>query len=687
MKRVVAFFVCMCLLTLNSSDAQNWKIYAAYTNHSKAVKVGSVVYTISDGGLFSYDTEDEYVETYDKSSCLSNNGINNIASYGKNIVILYDDGDIDILNMSGTVYNMPELKEKALADKTFNELRIFEGDATIATNSGLVIVNLKNRTFSELYDLGEAVKSCIIKNNTIYAQTKTSVFIGNKSKNLKDTANWEKVSLSAAKQYVDFDALSKEESELNKTNLKIVENIHPDGPLRNYFYKMHFEDDGKLLVAGGCFNYPVLNKEGTIMVLEYGKWRSFDENGPKASVDNPAWYMNVTDVVQDPDNPNHHFAGLASTGLFEFMNDSLVKHYTYKKNSPLMTILPNDKNYSRYVRVTGLAFDSQKNLWMLNNECDTIVRIRKNDGTWRAYYYPQIAGYQTFDQVMFDQRGWAWINSRRTTAAGNHAGILVINTNGTIDKTSDDKSVFVKTLVNQDGKSYTDKLSELYCITEDLNGEMWVGTNVGPFKITNPENIFSNSTYYQVKVPRNDGTDLADYLLNEVAVKCITIDGANRKWFGTVNNGVYLTSADGTEIIHHFTKENSPLLSDEIYTIAIDGKTGEVFIGTGVGLCSYMSDAIDPVEKFDEELVKVYPNPVKPDYSGDIKITGFMNNSFVKIVSANGRLVNKGTSVGGAYTWNGRLSNGKEAMSGIYYILATDESGEESVAGKFLIVR
>ena len=175
--------------------------------------------------------------------------------------------------------------------------------------------------------------------------------------------------------------------------------------------------------------------------------------------------------------------------------------------------------------------------------------------------------------------------------------------------------------------------------------------------------------------------------LNEVAIKCIAIDGGNRKWFGTVSNGVYLTNADGTEIIHHFTKDNSPLISDEIYTIAIDGRTGEVLIGTSDGLCSYMGDATDPVGKFDEDLVKVYPNPIRPEYSGDIKITGLMNDSHVKIVSANGRLVNKGTSIGGSYIWNGRLDNGKAAMPGIYYILATDISGDESVAGKFLIVR
>lgn len=682
----------ICLfLNPNELNAQEWRIYAAYSDHTKAVKVGSKIFTVSDGGLFSYDKEDEDVRIYNKVSPLTGGYIFDIAPYGNNLIILYNDGDIDILSQSLDVYNMPELKEKNLSDKTLNELRVFQNEAVISTNSGLVIINLRNRTFSELYDLGEAVKSCIIKSNAIYAKTATSVFKGDKSKNLQDLVNWEKLTLTQAKQYVDFDAVQKEETQTNETNLKTVEKINPEGPRRNYFYKMNFVpgntgQSNRLLVAGGCFNYPSLNREGTIMMYEDGKWTYFDEDGPKSCFkDHPEWYRNVTDVVQDPDDPTHHFASLASTGLFEFKDGKLKCHYTYQKDSPLMSILPNDPYSSLLVRVTGLAYDDNKNLWMLNNECDTIVRVKGDDGKWYAYYYPQIKGFQTFDQIHFDERGWAWINCRRTTAAGNKAGVLVLKPKTSISQTP--TAVFLRTLVNQDGKSYTDKLSELYCITEDVNGEMWVGTNQGPFVIKDPANIASNTSFYQVKVPRNDGTDLADYLLNEVAIKCIAVDGANRKWFGTVNNGVYLTSADGTEILQHFTKDNSPLLSDDIYTIAIDGRTGEVFIGTGEGLCSYMSDAVDPVEKFDKDLVKVYPNPVKPDYSGDIKITGLMNESHVKIVSANGRLVNKGVSIGGAYTWNGRLDNGKQAMSGIYYILATDPSGEESVAGKFLIVR
>ena len=227
-------------------------------------------------------------------------------------------------------------------------------------------------------------------------------------------------------------------------------------------------------------------------------------------------------------------------------------------------------------------------------------------------------------------------------------------------------------------------------ITFDINGAVWLGYDKGLYMSANPASLIEggeNTVLTQVKVPRNDGTNLADYLLNDVPVKCITIDGGNRKWIGTSGLGAYLVSADGLETIQHFTSDNSPLINDYIYDIKINGITGEVFFATDAGLCSFIGDATDPVEKFDKDLVKVYPNPVRPEYHGNIAIRGLMNNSDVKIVSASGKLVNQGISVGGEYKWDGHLRGGKECASGIYYILATDEEGNNGVVGKFLVVR
>ena len=167
---------------------------------------------------------------------------------------------------------------------------------------------------------------------------------------------------------------------------------------------------------------------------------------------------------------------------------------------------------------------------------------------------------------------------------------------------------------------------------------------------------------------------------------CIAVDGANRKWIGTTS-GVYLVSADGLETIYHFTVDNSPLISNNINSIAIDPATGRVMIATDKGLVAYNNDASEPEESLEKSGVLAYPNPVKPDYNGYITIKGLTANSSVKITSSNGQLITSDTSNGGIFTWNGRNKQGKRVASGVYSVMATDEEGKESVVTKIIMIR
>lgn len=696
--RVLLFVIIMFQSAVYSLlFANTWTIYAAYGNDVKATKIGSKIYVLSDGGLYRLDNQDNSVSTFDKTNELSDYGISDIGSCGSVLVVVYKNGNIDLLVNDKLKYNISDFKNKELSDKTVQHMGVFGHEVFISTNSGIVVLNVKNANFTNYYSLKSAsgsketdVSCTILRNDTIFALANNgkNVFVGDRKKNLLDYSNWEIKDVSA----FSFDDYIAKENQENTNLLDIVhkylKNNPPSGPKRNYFYNMKYEGN-RLLVAGGFANYgsPKLDRPGTIMYYENDKWFSFDETLPLEQV-NKGYYSNITNVVQDPSRSNHHFASAFCSGLYEFEDGKLVKHYSYD-NSPLTSILPNDKNGGYYVRITGLNFDKNKNLWMLNNQCDTIVRIRTASGAWKSYYCPEVAGYPTFDHVVFDKRGWAWINSRRSTGNGSKAGLLVIDTGGSIDQKKM-KYNFISSLINQDGKSYTEKMTLMNCMVEDLNGAIWVGTNMGPFVIENPEKAFDRNkefVYTQPKVARNDGTNFADYLLNEVGVKCIVVDGANRKWIGTSSNGLYLVNADGSEILQHFTTENSPLISNEINTLAIEGTKGEIMIGTNEGLCSYISDYSDPFDTFVEDNIKVYPNPVTPEYSGLIQITGFELDSYVKIASANGRLVKEGRSVGGKFTWDGRLNDGRPAESGIYFILASNGEGNEHVASKFLIVR
>ena len=194
-----------------------------------------------------------------------------------------------------------------------------------------------------------------------------------------------------------------------------------------------------------------------------------------------------------------------------------------------------------------------------------------------------------------------------------------------------------------------------------------------------------NFKVYRIKIPRNDGTGLADYLLGTEEIKAIAIDGANRKWIGTASSGIYLVSEDGLETIHHFTSENSPLLSNAIQSIAIHDETGEVFIGTGSGLISYQSDAIEGGKVFKD--IRAYPNPVRPEYNGLITITGLVTDTQVRITDINGNLIYETQSNGGIATWDGCNISGERVATGVYFAHCVSPNGKQKQITKILIIK
>lgn len=452
----------------------------------------------------------------------------------------------------------------------------------------------------------------------------------------------------------------------------------PNSPIRNLCEFMQFTSDEKLLVAGGNLNYfDITFYDGTLMEYDYvnDSWKNLPEDTVKKVTG--LRYVNMCSIDEDPTEPGHYFASSFGYGIYEFREGKFVNHYSIH-NSPIETVVPSN---NRYVRVPMVKFDNEGNLWCINTGVKDIVKILKKDGTWISLHYKPIEYLPTMVEPMIDSRGWLWITSLQ-----GEPGIFCAKLNGTPFDTSDDESkVWLNKFTNQDGTSYD--IYQVYALTEDHNGKMWVGTNAGLFVIDNPQKFFNDGILKQIKVPRNDGTGLADYLLSGTYIKSIKVDGANRKWVGTNDNGIYLISADGLETIHHFTTENSPLPSDCIESIAINGKSGEVFIGTDKGMASYMSDATRAEKKLDENNVYAYPNPVKADYSGVISIVGLTAGCNVKIVDAAGFLMNEGTSQGGKYNWNGRNRRGEKVASGVYYVLTYDSNGDEGVATKILITR
>lgn len=172
---------------------------------------------------------------------------------------------------------------------------------------------------------------------------------------------------------------------------------------------------------------------------------------------------------------------------------------------------------------------------------------------------------------MFDSRGWAWVSVRLTTSSQT-SGLGAFDFGGTINSTSDDRSAFRHTVYNEDNAPCD--IREVKTIAEDQNGRIWFGCTTGVYMIDDPDAWFSDNRCYAVqpKVPRNDGTNYADYLLNGANVSAIVVDGGNRKWIGTVGAGIYLVNEDGTEVLGHCTADDSPLISNVINDMALDSK-------------------------------------------------------------------------------------------------------------------
>jgi hypothetical protein len=237
-------------------------------------------------------------------------------------------------------------------------------------------------------------------------------------------------------------------------------------------------------------------------------------------------------------------------------------------------------------------------------------------------------------------------------------------------------------LKNQDGNS----IAKAYCITEDNEGNVWVGTNNGPLIYYSPYNIIdaSNVTGNNIIIPRNDGTNQGDYLLSGEDVMDIQVDGGNRKWFGTANSGAFLISEDGMKTIHNFREDNSKLFSNSVSGIGINEKDGEVYFATNYGLISYKESATKGFDEYTD--VYVYPNPVRPDYDGVITVTGLVENSIVKITDVSGNLVYETISLGGQAIWDGKNYDGHRVASGVYLVFLATEDGSKSHMTKLLFL-
>lgn len=666
--------VLSCLLSILplrsfGSGIGTWKNFLAYSNVQWIEKGGNVLYVLASNDLYAYNEKNNSIQTFDKVNGLNDIDIDFIAwnNVAKRLVIVYANQNIDLLTQKGEIVSLPDYYRKAMTDnKKVNSLYTEGAYCYVSTGFGVLKINVGRAEISDTYNLGFNVDYTYIEGNYIYAaSSERGLYRALLSDNLLDRNNWKRTG--------DFVAQSKT---IAPELMEKVKPLLPGGPKYNRFFFMQYLND-RLYTTGGAFEPGAvgLNQAGTVQVLKKDEWTIFQDELDKIT---GYYYHDMNCLAVDPRNPEHVFVG-GRAGLYEFLNGKLKKYFN-KDNSLLRpTVYQGRELGNDYVPVQGLVFDRKNNLWILNSGTKTTSLLKLSpDGTMTDHSKPELMNKGLSLQVMrrpiLDSRGLIWFVNSHYEAPG----LFCYNPE------TDKLSVF-HNFKNQDGSSIM--VIQMRCVLEDAYQNLWIGTNVGPLRLTteqmqNP----SEAIFEQIKVPRNDGTNLADYLLAGVDISCMAIDGGGRKWFGTNGNGAYLISADNMKQVQHFLSSNSKLLSNNIESIAIDDKTGEVFFGTDKGLCSYMSDATKPSDNPDNSNAYAYPNPVRPDYKGLITVVGLAYNSDVKVVTTNGILVAQGTSNGGTFTWDGNDLNGKRVASGIYMVQTADQEGNNGTVCKIAIV-
>lgn len=435
-------------------------------------------------------------------------------------------------------------------------------------------------------------------------------------------------------------------------------NNTPSGPIRNNIFALQSTEKSLWSVYGdysGFYNpYP---KDS------YGVSK-FTENG---------WYnipyekvlgaKSLIRIAVDPKDNNKVFIGSFDAGLLKIEND--VPVYLYNTENSGLEAIPNTND----VWVNGTVFDKSGNLWMTNSLVDNGIKVLKANGSWEIFSTKSIitnVSNCAFGRMSIDKNGTKW-----TATSSN--GIIGFNEKGTVLKkisTGTDTG----NLPSLDGR----------IAVPDNNNQLWIGTTKG-LRILSNINTFQTDNQLTTRpiIIIEDG--LAQELLYEQFITDIVVDGANNKWIGTADSGVFMVSANGQETKYHFTINNSPLPSNVINDIDINSATGEVFIATDKGLVSFKGSAT--IANEDLNNVYIYPNPVRPGFFGTVKIAGLLNKANVKITDIEGNLVYETISEGGTIEWDTTAFGRYKVSSGVYMIFISAQDGGETKVKKVMIIR
>jgi ligand-binding sensor domain-containing protein len=430
---------------------------------------------------------------------------------------------------------------------------------------------------------------------------------------------------------------------------------YPNSPAANQFPQISVDSNGNLWSASGKDN------TGVGFYRYDGKnWTTYNKGNTPQIINNDYYFVNT--------GPHGEvYAGNWGRGFTLVKNNASEFQTFTASNSPLVGIPIN----TNFLVISGFANDSQGNLWILNYWAGDVrtLSILTPDSTWYLFKNPAELN-QSLEfhyNLTIDQYDTKWYSVNNP----NQMGLFYFNENHTYgdNNTSDDKYDFITTA---DGLNS----NTINSVVTDKRGDIWIGTNLGVNIITNTGSVITSQPDLIIS---------SVFTLRQQTVNVIAVDPLNNKWIGT-NEGLLYVNSDGSSLLSIYNSQNSPLLSDEIKSLAVDENTGRVYVGTDAGLTSFDTPSIKPVASFSELFL--YPNPFIVN-NGDKQLTidGLIKDTDIKILNIEGRLVREFSSPGGrvAY-WDGRNDRGDFVASGVYFVVAYDREGNNITTSKVAVL-
>ena len=451
---------------------------------------------------------------------------------------------------------------------------------------------------------------------------------------------------------------------LNTNNPNSFQFISPNGPARNSIFSINSKSNNLWAVYGEYNQYlsPRFRSYGFDKYTAELGWQNFPTTLSEGAYD-------LIDVTVNPINENQIFISSFYNGLLKFESEILVKKYN-RSNSGLETYSPTDAPTDN-LRIGQSAFDKDGNLWLTNGLVKNGLKVLRKNDQWQSFNMENILDNPTngrFSKITVDKNNTKWICSLEN-------GLIAFNETYNTTK-------FKKLTEGSDDGALPN--ASVQAAAVDNRNQLWIGTRKGLRIISSVDSFLSKDPLkaYPIIIVE-DG--LPQELLFEQFITDIVVDGANNKWVSTTDAGVFLFSPNGQTTLYHFTTSNSPLPSNNVNDMDIDQTTGEVFFATTKGMVSFKGTAIK--ESKDLSNVVVYPNPVRPEFSGTVKITGLLDKANIKITDIEGNLVYEVISEGGSIEWDTSAFGKYKVATGVYMIFISAQDGIETKVKKVMIIR